>query len=330
VILVTGANGFIGSHVVERLLRDGGKVRGLVRASSDLTFLEGVDVELARGDITDRASLNEPMRGVEIVVHVAGFVSDWDPRGECLSVNVHGTRNVIEAARAAGVRRLVHISTAALHGFPGARNQDESAPMPETSFAYCESKKQAEREIFASGLEATAIRPGNVFGPRDHTFIDKYAQALEQGKGGYIGGGRSWTCPAYVENLADAIVLACFEAAAAGEAFLVTDGLDIDWRTFTEKLADELGVKRPRLSVPFWLGYPVAAVMEGAYKVAGAANSPLLTRYRVCNGGRDYHFSIANARRVLKYEPKVGLEEALHRTVRWYRERCTPSRSARP
>ena len=104
-ILVTGANGFIGSHVVERLLRDGRKVRGLVRASSDLTCLEGVDVELARGDITDLASLNEPMRGVEIVVHVAGFVSDWDPRGECLSVNVHGTRNVIEAARAAGVRR---------------------------------------------------------------------------------------------------------------------------------------------------------------------------------------------------------------------------------
>ena len=131
-ILVTGANGFIGSHVVERLLRDGRKVRGLVRASSDLTFLEGVDVELARGDITNRASLDAPMRGVEVAVHVAGFVSDWDPRAECRSVNVHGTRNVIEAARAAGVRRLVHISTAALHGFPGARTQDESSPMPET------------------------------------------------------------------------------------------------------------------------------------------------------------------------------------------------------
>jgi nucleoside-diphosphate-sugar epimerase len=329
VILVTGANGFIGSHVVERLLRDGRKVRGLVRASSDLTFLEGVDVELARGDITNRASLDAPMRGVEVAVHVAGFVSDWDPRAECRSVNVHGTRNVIEAARAAGVRRLVHISTAALHGFPGARTQDESSPMPETSFAYCESKKQAERDVFASGLEATAIRPGNVFGPRDHTFIDKYAQALEQGKCGYVGGGRSWTCPAYVENLADAIALACFEPAAAGEAFLVTDGLDIDWRTFTENLADELGVKRPRLSIPFWLAYPLAAVMEGAYQVVGAANSPPLTRYRVCNGGRDYHFSIAKARRVLKYKPKVGLEEALRRTVRWYRERCKPNRLGR-
>ncbi|HEX8783988.1 MAG TPA: NAD-dependent epimerase/dehydratase family protein, partial [Steroidobacteraceae bacterium] len=230
-ILVTGANGFIGSHVVERLLRDGRKVRGLVRASSDLTFLKGVDVELVRGDIVDRASLDDPMRGVEDAVHAAGFVSDWGSRDVCLSVNVHGTRNVIEAARAAGVRRLVHISTAALHGFPGARNQDESTPMPETSFAYCESKKQAEREVFASGLEATAIRPGNVFGPRDHTFIEKYAHALEQGRGGYIGGGRSWTCPAYVENLADAIALACFEPAAAGEAFLATDGLDIDWRT---------------------------------------------------------------------------------------------------
>jgi len=69
--------------------------------------------------------------------------------------------------------------------------------------------------------------------------------------------------------------------------------------------------------------------MEGAYQVVGAANSPLLTRYRVCNGGRDYHFSIAKARRVLKYKPKVGLEEALRRTVRWYRERCKPNRLGR-
>src|SRR4029450_13518941 len=91
---------------------------------------------------------------------------------------------------------------------------------PETPSAYCRSKKQAEREVFASGLEVTAIRPGNVFGPRDHTFTDKYAQALEHGKGAYVGGGRSWTCPVYVENLADAIALACFEPAAAGEAFL--------------------------------------------------------------------------------------------------------------
>ncbi len=324
-LLVSGVNGFIGSNLAGRLLRDGHKVRGLVRASSDRSFLKGLDVDLFTGDVTDRPSLDPAMAGVEVAVHGAGFASDWGPYSKFHDVNVTGTKNMAEAAQAAKVRRFVHLSTAALHGFPGARNMDESSPMPNSPFSYCVTKRLAEEWLWgfskSSGLEVTAIRPGNVFGPKDHTFIEKYAAALEQGKAGYVRGGRSWTCPAYVENLADAIALACFEPAAKGEAFIVTDGLEIDWRTFTERLADEMGVKRPGMSVPFWLGYAVASLLESVYWTCRIKSAPLLTRYRICNGGRDYHFSIAKARRLLKYEPRVGFEESIRRSVGWLRER---------
>jgi nucleoside-diphosphate-sugar epimerase len=322
-VLVTGANGFIGSHVAERLARDGHDVLALVRPASSTALLEGVAARVVRGDVTDRASLDAAAKGVDAVVHVAGFASDWGPWSRFLSVNVEGTKNVAQAAAAAGAKRLVHVSSAVLHGFRGYRGADESAPIPKSRFPYNESKRLAEewlREFAASSpLEVVSVRPGNVFGPKDHTFLGPYMDVLVAGKGGYVSGGRAFTCPAYVENLADAIERATFVDAAKGEAFLVTDGHDVDWRTFTERLADLLEVKRPRLSVPLWLGYPLAGTMEGLYALVRAKKPPLLTRYRILNGGRDYHFSIAKAKRVLGWTPKVNLDEALARSVAWYR-----------
>lgn len=324
-ILVTGANGFIGSNLCERLAGEGHQVRGLVRATSNLQFLSGVDVELVRGDVTDRASLGPAVAGVEVVVHVAALASDWGPYQRFFAVNVEGTKNIAEASAAAGVRRLVHISTTAIHGFAGFKNASEEALRPPSRFPYAETKRLAEEWLFefarSTALEVTAIRPGNVYGPKDHTFIEKFADALVAGKGGYVSGGQRWTCPIYIENLTDAIARACFEPTARGEAFLVTDGLDIDWRTFTERLADAIGVRRPKLSVPFSVGYGVAWLLEGMYKMVGAANPPLLTRFRICNGGRDYHFSIAKAQRLLRWTPAVGLDEAMRRTAAWYRTR---------
>ena len=149
----------------------------------------------------------------------------------------------------------------------------------------------------------------------------KIAELVTTGKLGYVAGGRSWTCPTYVKNLVDGIVKACFEENAAGEAFIITDGLDIDWRTFTENLADALGVKRPKLSIPFGPAYGLALAMEGIYSLFRISRPPFLTRYRISNGGRDYHFSIEKAGHLLEFRPAVDLDEAVDRTVNWYRDR---------
>jgi len=324
-ILITGVNGFIGSHVAERLLKEGHTLRGLVRKTSDLSLIEDFDIQLFYGDITEPDTLPPAVRGADIVVHVAGLASDWGPYERFYRINVEGTQNIARAADRAGVKRFVHISTVALHGFGHKQAVDESFPMADTIFPYNESKKEAERWLFEfarkTKMEITAVRPGNVYGPRDHTFIDKYLEALEQGKIAYIDGGRHKTCPVYIENLTDGIILACFKAEAAGQPFIITDGLDITWKEFTNALADAMGLKRPKLSVPYVLVYGIAWAMETVYKILRIQTPPLLTRYRAMNGGRDYYFSIEKAHRVLGYKPLVLFEEAIRRTVDWYKNR---------
>jgi nucleoside-diphosphate-sugar epimerase len=325
IILVSGVNGFIGSHIAERLISGGHSVRGLVRKSSVLILIQDLDIELFYGDVTNEGSLLEPMKNVEIVIHVAGLASDWGPYKDFYAVNVQGTKNIAISANKNHVKRFVYISTAALHGFQNRKNIDESFPLAKTIFPYCETKKEAEQWLFnfakTVSMEVTAVRPGNVFGPRDHTFIDKYLDALKDGKMAFVNRGRNLTCPTYIENLVDGIILACFESSAKGKTFIITDGLEITWKTFTNKLADELGVKRPSLSVPYWLGYGLAFLMENIYKAFRISHPPLLTRYRISNAGRDYHFSIEKAKNILNYQPAVGIDEAITKTVNWYKKR---------
>jgi len=322
-ILITGVNGFIGSQFARRLVADGHTVSGIVRRSSDLSYLKDLKLQLFYGDITDKPSLITACEGVEIIIHVAGFASDWGSLKSFLNINLNGTQNIAEAASEKGVKRLVHISSAAVHGFPNRRNMSEENPMPRTVFPYCESKKEAElwlRDFMrGTSMEIVIIRPGNVYGPYDHTFIDKYLDALADGKIAYLDRGGHKTCPVYIENLTDAVVQACFVPEAAGEAFIITDGLDIDWKTFTDAFADAMNIKRPRASVPFAIGYGIAWLMEMIWKMAGAKKPPQLTRYRICNGGRDYHFTIRKAGKILHFNPEISFDEAVRRTTDWYR-----------
>lgn len=323
-VLITGINGFIGSQIAEKMLAEGYKVRGLVRKTSDLKFIENFDIELYYGDITQPETLDEPANGTDIVIHAAAFASDWGPWEKFRKINIDGTMNIARAAHKNGVKRFVLISTVAMYGF-GKLDVKESDPKADTIFHYNESKKLAEKEVFAFanevGMPITAIKPGNVYGVRDHTFMEKYLDAMLDGKAAYINKGQSKTCPTYHEHLVQAIHLACEKDEALGESFFITDGRDINWKQFTDAFADELGIKRPRTSVPFWLGYTVAYLMEMIYKLFGIKNAPLLTRYRISNGGKNYTFSIDKAKEKLGYNPNVPFETAVKRTVEWYKNR---------
>lgn len=322
IVLITGANGFIGSHLVERFISEGYKVRGLVRKSSDLSFLKGMDLELTFGDVTEPQSLEGAVKDVSIVIHNAGFASDWGPLSQFMHINFEGTKNLAEAAEIAGVKRFVLLSSVAIHGFGSVGAMDESSEIRTQGFHYSISKWEAENWLMNFGktskMEVTAIRPGNVFGARDHTFIENYLNVILKGQGGYINSGKSKTCPTYVKNLTQGIALAASHPQAPGEAFIITDGLDITWREFTDKLSETMGIKKPTLSMPFGIGYAVAAGMEGVYKLFNAKKAPLLTRYRIRNGGQNYNFSIEKARKVLGYQPETHLNTAIADTVKWY------------
>ncbi|TAL67682.1 MAG: NAD-dependent epimerase/dehydratase family protein [Bacteroidetes bacterium] len=322
-VFITGVNGFIGSHLAEKFLNTGHEVFGLVRKTSNLKFIKDFNIHLFYGDITERDSLSKSLPGMDVVVHNAAFASDWGSFEEFYKINVTGTQNVAEIASELNIKRFVHISTVAIHGFRNPDKMDESAPVVKSIFPYCETKRIADEWLFEfakiTKMEITSIKPGNVFGTRDHTFIEKYLDALEKGKGGFVDGGRHVTCPTYVENLADAVVLSSFHPSAIGEAFNITDGVDINWLDFTNMLADEMGIKRPKMSIPFPIGYSVAFLMEMFYILFRIKNAPILTRYRISNGGSDYHFSIEKARKLLGFEPKIKLEEAVRRSVEWYK-----------
>lgn len=323
-ILLTGVNGFIGSHVAERLAKDGYQVRGLVRKTSDLKSIEDLDITLFYGDFADPDSLDAAVEGADIVIHIAGFVSGWGPYEDFYKANVTSAQNMAKSANRHNVRRFVHISSVAVHGLGSYRKVDETYPMDQSIHLYCETKKFAEQWLFdfanSANMEIVAIRPGIVYGPRDHYFIEFYLDLLQGGRLLYIDRGKHWTCPIYVENLVDGIVTACFEESAAGEAFILTDGLEINWKTFTEKFADELGVQRPRISVPFKVGYGLASSMEMVYKLLRISQPPLLTRYVIAILGNDGDFSIEKAKRMLKFEPSVDFNEAVRRTAEWYRQ----------
>ncbi len=321
-VLVTGANGFIGSNVVKRLLEEGCEVNVLVRKTSDLKFLKGLDVNYFYGDITLQHTITPAVNGVEKVIHVAGLAADWGPYHIFEDVNLIGTVNVARESETAGVNRFVYISTVAFHGF-GKTGMTEDSPVAKNLIPYARTKYMAEHWLWGFAREAkmeiTAVRPGNVFGMNDRTFISKYIDALLKGKFAEINRGKSKTCPVYIENLVDIIMLVSKEDKAVNNAYIATDGLDITWHQFNSALANALGVDLPRTSIPYGVAMAAAKVYYGIHKTLRLKSEPFLTPYRINNGGRDYHFSIAKLHKHFGYSPKTGLEEALKRTVNWYR-----------
>jgi len=322
-VLITGANGFIGSHLVEKFLKEGHKVYGLVRPTSDLSLINDMEVSLKYGDITDYSSVEKALYDIDIVVHNAGLASDWGSLELFRKINLEGTRNVANAALANGVSRIVYMSSTAIHGFNHSCPQSEN-DKKNPVFNYGVSKLEAENWIMDFGdknrIEVTSIRPGNVFGPRDHTFIEKYMKALVSGKIAYVNRGLSLTCPTYVENLVHGVVLASFNENAPGQAFIITDGLQVTWKQFTEAIADEMHLPHPKLTIPFRLSLFLAWLSEGIYKLAAASNAPLITKYRMYNAGTNYHFSIQKAKDILGFEPVVGLKKAIEKTVLWFQK----------
>lgn len=320
---ITGINGFIGSNLATRLIAEGQEVSGLVRKTSNLSFLEGLKIKLFFGDLSDKALLDKATQGIDVIYHVAGRASDWGPIELFRKVNVAGTKNLMESSVNSGVKRFVFISSAAVHGFRGFRNATEDSPKTATIFPYSITKREAEdlvnRYHRERGLPTLIIRPGNVFGPRDRVTFAKMAELIEKGQMVYISRGRPLTCPTYVENLIDAILLAIDRKDTVGETFIITDGLEITWKEYMDKIAEKLGVRRPLFSVPYPVAYSAAAVCEAILKLFRSKKPPIITRYRIANVGKDYHFSIKKARAKLGFQPRVSLDEGMERTVEWYK-----------
>jgi len=323
--LVTGANGFIGSNLVRLLAEKNWEVRSLVLPGTALAVLEGLPTKILFGDILEPSSLEAAVRGVEVVFHLAALARDWGPREPFMKVNVGGTRNVVEAAAAGGVRRVVLMSSLAVHDYRGHRGAGEDTPLDcPADFHYGRSKIACEallREAHEKGrIEGVVVRPGVFpFGPNDTTSFAKLAPALEKGIFAFVNDGEARLSTAYVENLCHGLVLAATYGRAAGKTYVIADDVEITWRELFTLFCRELGVKPPRLSVPYPVADAAAAATERLWSVIHPDEEPPLTRYRARVMARDLHFVSRKAKLELGYAPPVDLEEGIRRTVAWYR-----------
>ena len=322
--LISGASGFIGGRLAERLVGEGRSVRCLARPSSDTSRLRELDVEIVVGDLRGAATLAGAVRGCRDVFHCAALVSDWATVEEMLATNVEGTRNLLEASVGASVRRFVHLSTTDVYGHPG-RAVDETYAATRFSNWYAQTKLDAEAEVrrvaAAGALEAVILRPASVYGPGSVDVVGEIARAIQGRHMLLIDDGRAVAGLCYVENLIDAVVLACRDTRAPGHAFNVSDGLGVSWREFTDGLAAGLGCPAVRWSLPYGIASGVGFLLESGYRLLRGATGlrapALLSRQAVQVLGRDQEFSTSRARELLGWEPRVDYATGLAATLAW-------------
>jgi oxidoreductase len=320
-VLVTGANGFVGSHILRRLASSNAfLVRGLVRSTSDLWRLRSLPATLVYGSL--ESPLGEALEGVDTVVHTAARSSDWGRYEEFHRTNVEGTAGLVGAAVKHGVRRFVHISSVAVYGFHGTLNAAEESPLRPFPNPYCTTKALAEEVVLRHGdrLEIVVLRPSNVYGPLDTSFTAPLLRSMEKGLPAFPRGGRSLTSPCYAANLSQAVERAILTERGVGEIFNVTDGTDLPWKAFLELVGRELGARPPWLPVPPGPLFALSLVLEQLYRAFHSKRPPLITPYRIAQPAKDYSFSIEKARNLLGYEPPFTTAEGVRESVGWYRE----------
>jgi nucleoside-diphosphate-sugar epimerase len=332
-ILVTGASGFLGSHLCAALAARGDSVRALYRRKvppeelRDLGLAySGADdggprVELFNADLGDAGRIREAVAGVDAVIHSAALASDWGELGLFIRSNFDATVSLLEAARDAGAAKFLFISSAVVHGFGPHVGTTERGPYYDLKYPYQISKRMTEEYVLAQngeGFRVAAIRPCNVYGPGDRTSTYAMYDAIMDGIFGYIGSGAALTCPIYIDDLCAGVLAALDSPEADGEAILLTDGMKVPWRDYARVMFDAVGSRKRPTSLPKPLAYAAAAAMTAAARAVGARNPPPLTMYRVEQGSQDYHFSNAKAGALLGFEPKVFFEEGLALTARAY------------
>ena len=313
--LVTGGSGFIGLRLTERLVRDGWSVRALARSDRAEQRVTAAGAAAVRGDVGTPAALEAGAGGAEVTFHLAAKAADWGAWRDFRRVNVEGTRNVLAASRAAGVRRVVHVSTEAvlMRGQPLVA-ADERTPLALSSPSpYPATKAAGEAAVISAnggGLETIVVRPRFVWGPGDTTLMPVMVELVRSGRFRWIGGGRQRMSTTHVDNCVEALVLAA-DRGTPGAAYFVTDGAPVVFREFVTALLATRGVEPPAGSVPLAVANAVARAGEAAWRLLRLPGAPPVTRFAVWVSGLECTLSDSRARADLGYEPVVTREEGL-------------------
>lgn len=326
IALITGATGFTGGHVARTLAADGERVRALVRprslAKPEVAELRAAGVEVVPGDLVDAAAVQVAAAGCGVVYHVAATYREaGQPDSAYRAINVEGTRHVLEAAQAAGVRRVVHCSTGGVHGHIERPPANEDAPFGPGDI-YQETKLEAEqlaREFgVRTGLEVAVVRPIGIHGPGDLRFL-KMFRGIARGRFPILGGGRVFYHLTYVSDLVQGFRLAATRPQAAGRTYIIAGPEYTTLNELATRIARVLGVAPPWIRLPAWPFWLAGALCEAV--CVPLRVEPPIYRRRVDFYTKSRAFDTTRARQELGYQPKVSLDEGLRLTADWYRQR---------
>jgi nucleoside-diphosphate-sugar epimerase len=318
--LVTGGGGFLGGAIVRLLVARGDSVRSLSRGRYHA--LEALGVEQVQGDVADPAAVSLAADGRDVVFHVAAKAGLGGRYADYHRANVVGTENVVAACRECGVGRLVHTSSPSVV-FDGRdmEGADESAPYPSHYHAhYPATKAAAERLVLAANspaLATVALRPHLIWGPGDNHLVPRILARGRAGKLRRIGRGNKLIDSTYVDNAAEAHLLAADRlapgAAPAGRAYFISNGEPVPVWDLVDRILKAGGLPPVTRRVPFWLAYSAGWALENAYALFRPDAEPPMTRFLARELATAHWFDLSAARRDLGYVPRVSLEEGLRR-----------------
>lgn len=328
--LVTGGTGFIGSHLVERLVAQNRKVRVLVLPQpietieiDNLRLLRKIGVEIIYGDLRDKDSLKKVTKNINIVFHLGAISRPMNiPEQTYFDINEDGTKNLLELCLKESITKFIHTSTVSVIGV-----SPNGHPLKENDFnkptgPYALSKLKGEQIAInfykRYSFPVTVVRPSLVYGPRCLVRLIMF-RFIKRRLFPIFKDGKSHMEFCYVDNLIDATLLAETNLRSIGEIYNITDGSSYEIKNVVRTIAQEVVADYPWLKMPVWVGKSLGFTAEILGKVFNFY--PPFSRTTAEWMSTDMNvYDCSKAKRELKYDPKIDLREGIKRTVKWYRE----------
>ncbi|MFC2113095.1 NAD-dependent epimerase/dehydratase family protein [Bacteroidota bacterium] len=313
-IFITGASGFIGRAVVERL-RDNFELTLLLPPGEVAAGLG--DHTIVRGDVTRYRSLGGLIKGHDTVIHMAGAVGYQSWR-DCMSVNVDGSRNVIKQSIKAGVIRFIHMSSVSVYGWLPDIKVTEEQPFKKIGNPYGNTKIEAEQVVrkFAekNRIDLTVLRPTAVYGKGDNKFLPMLIEGFQSGKFRMMGDGNHTVDLVHVKDVADAVYLSLIKTESIGQTYNIANTKNPSWNKFLKEVSTQLDIPYNKRHVSYKLAYRFAGLLE--FFSIFSNKPPRLSRYAVRVVGRQYKYSNVKARKELGFEPSTDLIEGIQQCIR--------------